>query len=237
MRCTDVAKKMARISCNALNDSLNILRSYDSKAAQKIYDAESKVDEYEDKLGDYLVRLSAEDMNSADSREASTLLHLIGDFERISDHAVNLVESAEELNAKGISFSAQGKKEIEVLYNALEEILQLTQTAMCERSMEAAALVEPLEQVIDHLKKTIKMQHVMRLKNGQCTIEVGFVLNDILTCIERTSDHCSNIAACILDMATNSFEIHEYLRHVKDGSKEEFNNNFKMYMEKYSLPI
>lgn len=237
MRCTDVAKKMARISCNALNDSLNILRSYDSKAAQKIYDAESKVDEYEDKLGDYLVRLSAEDMNSADSREASTLLHLIGDFERISDHAVNLVESAEELNAKGISFSAQGKKEIEVLYNALEEILQLTQTAMCERSMEAAALVEPLEQVIDHLKKTIKMQHVIRLKNGQCTIEVGFVLNDILTCIERTSDHCSNIAACILDMATNSFEIHEYLRHVKDGSKEEFNNNFKMYMEKYSLPI
>ena len=220
MRCTDVAKKMARISCNALNDSLNILRSYDSKAAQKIYDAESKVDEYEDKLGDYLVRLSAEDMNSADSREASTLLHLIGDFERISDHAVNLVESAEELNAKGISFSAQGKKEIEVLYCALEEILQLTQTAMC-----------------DHLKKTIKMQHVMRLKNGQCTIEVGFVLNDILTCIERTSDHCSNIAACILDMATNSFEIHEYLRHVKDGSKEEFNNNFKMYMEKYSLPI
>ena len=237
MRCTDVAKKMARISCNALNESLNILRSYDSKAAQKIYDAESKVDEYEDKLGDYLVRLSAEDMNSADSREASTLLHLIGDFERISDHAVNLVESAEELNAKGISFSAQGKKEIEVLYNALEEILQLTQTAMCERSMEAAALVEPLEQVIDHLKKTIKMQHVIRLKNGQCTIEVGFVLNDILTCIERTSDHCSNIAACILDMATNSFEIHEYLRHVKDGSKEEFNNNFKMYMEKYSLPI
>jgi len=237
MRCTDVAKKMARKSCTALKDSLNILRSYDSKAAQKIYDAESKVDEYEDKLGDYLVRLSAEDMNSADSREASTLLHLIGDFERISDHAVNLVESAEELNAKGISFSAQGKKEIEVLYTALEEILQLTQTAMCERSMEAAALVEPLEQVIDYLKKTIKMQHVMRLKNGQCTIEVGFVLNDILTCIERTSDHCSNIAACILDMASNNFEIHEYLRHVKDGSKEEFNNNFKMYMEKYSLPI
>ena len=237
MRCTDVAKKMARISCNALNDSLNILRSYDSKAAQKIYDAESKVDEYEDKLGDYLVRLSAEDMNADDSREASTLLHLIGDFERISDHAVNLVESAEELNAKGISFSAQGKKEIEVLYNALEEILELTLASMQNRDMDAAALVEPLEQVIDHLKKTIKMQHVMRLKNGQCTIEVGFVLNDILTCIERTSDHCSNIAACILDMATNSFEIHEYLRHVKDGSKEEFNNNFKMYMEKYSLPI
>ncbi len=237
MRCTDIAKKMARKSCSALKDALDILRKYDAKAAQKIYDAESKVDEYEDKLGDYLVRLSAEDMNSADSREASTLLHLIGDFERISDHAVNLVESAEELNAKGISFSAQGKKEIEVLYTALEEILQLTQTAMCERSMEAAALVEPLEQVIDHLKKTIKMQHVMRLKNGQCTIEVGFVLNDILTCLERTSDHCSNIAACILDMASNNFEIHEYLRHVKDGSKEEFNSNFKMYMEKYSLQL
>ena len=237
MRCTDLTHKMARKSCTALADALAILRNYDSKAAQKIYDTESKVDEYEDKLGDFLVKLSAEDMNADDSREASTLLHLIGDFERISDHAVNLVESAEELNSKGLSFSAQGKKEIEVLYCALEEILQLTQTAMCERDMQAAALVEPLEQVIDHLKKTIKMQHVMRLKNGQCTIEVGFVLNDILTCIERTSDHCSNIAACILDMATNSFEIHEYLRHVKDGSKEEFNNNFKMYMEKYSLPI
>ena len=237
MRCTDLTHKMARKSCTALADALAILRNYDSKAAQKIYDTESKVDEYEDKLGDFLVKLSAEDMNADDSREASTLLHLIGDFERISDHAVNLVESAEELNSKGLSFSAQGKKEIEVLYCALEEILQLTQTAMCERSMEAAALVEPLEQVIDHLKKTIKMQHVIRLKNGQCTIEVGFVLNDILTCIERTSDHCSNIAACILDMASNNFEIHEYLRHVKDGSKEEFNNNFKMYMEKYSLPI
>ncbi len=237
MRCTDLTHKMARKSCAALVDSLDILRNYDPKAAQKIYDAEGKVDEYEDKLGDYLVKLSAEDMSAADSRETSTLLHLIGDFERISDHAVNLVESAEELNSKGMSFSAQGKKEIEVLYSALEEILQLTQSAMCERDMQAAALVEPLEQVIDHLKKTIKMQHVMRLKNGQCTIEVGFVLNDILTCLERTSDHCSNIAACILDMASNNFEIHEYLRHVKDGSKEEFNNNFKMYMEKYSLPI
>ncbi|MBQ7091977.1 MAG: Na/Pi cotransporter family protein, partial [Clostridia bacterium] len=198
MRCTDLTHKMARKSCTALADALAILRNYDSKAAQKIYDTESKVDEYEDKLGDFLVKLSAEDMNADDSREASTLLHLIGDFERISDHAVNLVESAEELNSKGLSFSAQGKKEIEVLYCALEEILQLTQTAMCERDMQAAALVESLEQVIDHLKKTIKMQHVMRLKNGQCTIEVGFVLNDILTCMERTSDHCSNIAACIL---------------------------------------
>ena len=131
----------------------------------------------------------------------------------------------------------QGKREIEVLYNALEEILELTLSAMEKRDMSAAALVEPLEQVIDYLKKTIKMQHVIRLKNGQCTIEVGFVLNDILTCIERTSDHCSNIAACILDMATNSFEIHEYLRHVKDGSKEEFNKNFNMYMEKYALQI
>ena len=237
MRCTDLTAKMARKSCTALKDALNILRNYDSKAAQKIYDAENKVDEYEDKLGDYLVKLSAEDMNADDSREASTLLHLIGDFERISDHAVNLVESAEELNAKGISFSEQGKKEIEVLYNALEEILELTLSSMCSRDMTAAALVEPLEQVIDHLKKTIKMQHVMRLKNGQCTIEVGFVLNDILTCIERTSDHCSNIAACILDMASNNFEIHEYLRHVKDGSKEEFNTNFKMYMEKYALRV
>ncbi len=237
MRCTELTAKMARKSCAALADALALLRNYDAKAAQKVYDAESKVDEYEDKLGDYLVKLSAEDMNAADSREASTLLHLIGDFERISDHAVNLVESAEELNSKGMSFSAQGRKEIEVLYTALEEILQLTLSAMCERDMRSAALVEPLEQVIDHLKKTIKMQHVMRLKNGQCTIEVGFVLNDILSCMERTSDHCSNIAACILDMATNSFEIHEYLRHVKDGSKEEFNNNFKMYMEKYALPI
>ena len=117
------------------------------------------------------------------------------------------------------------------------EILGLTLTAMCDRSLEAAALVEPLEQVIDYLRKTIKMQHVMRLKNGVCTIEIGFVLNDVLTCLERTSDHCSNIAACILDMATNNFELHEYLRHLKDGSKEEFNNNFKMYMEKYSLQI
>ena len=235
MRCTDLTCKMARISCAVLTDALQLLRKYDSKAAQKVYQAESKVDEYEDKLGDYLVKLSAEDMSAADSREASTLLHLIGDFERISDHAVNLVESAEELSSKNISFSAQAQQELNVIYSALEEILGLTLTAMCDRSLEAAALVEPLEQVIDYLRKTIKMQHVMRLKNGVCTIEIGFVLNDVLTCLERTSDHCSNIAACILDMATNNFELHEYLRHVKDGSKEEFNNNFKMYMEKYSL--
>ena len=237
MRCTDLTCKMARISCAALTDALQLLCKYDSKAAQKVYQAESKVDEYEDKLGDYLVKLSAEDMSAADSREASTLLHLIGDFERISDHAVNLVESAEELSSKNISFSAQAQQELNVIYSALEEILGLTLTAMCDRSLEAAALVEPLEQVIDYLRKTIKMQHVMRLKNGVCTIEIGFVLNDVLTCLERTSDHCSNIAACILDMATNNFELHEYLRHVKDGSKEEFNNNFKMYMEKYSLQI
>jgi len=237
MRCSDLTAKMARKSCTALLDSLALLRQYDPKAAQKVYDTENKVDEYEDKLGDYLVKLSAEDMSADDSRETSTLLHLIGDFERISDHAVNLVESAEELNSKGMAFSAQASREIGVLYSALEEIIQLTLSAMCDRDMKAAALVEPLEQVIDHLKKTIKMQHVMRLKNGMCTIEVGFVLNDVLTNLERTSDHCSNIAACILDMAANNFELHEYLRHVKDGSKEEFNSNFKMYMEKYSLEI
>lgn len=237
MRCTELANSMAYISCTALTDSIALLQTFDSNAAQKIYTAESMADKYEDKLGDFLVKLSAQNMNADDSREASTLLHLIGDFERISDHAVNLAESAEELNSKGIFFSSQAKQELNVLYSAINEILSLTLAAMQNRDLQAAALVEPLEQVIDYLKKTIKMQHVMRLKNGQCTIEGGFVLNDILTCLERTSDHCSNIAACILDMATNSIELHEYLRHIKDGSKEEFNVNFKMYMDKYALPI
>lgn len=234
-RCSELTKKMGRLSCNALKEAIALLEEYEPKAAQAIYDAEAMADKYEDKLGDFLVKLATRDMSREDSNEASKLLHLIGDFERISDHAVNLVESAEEMRTKGIRLSYDAQHGLSVLYSAIVEILDLTEAAFCNGDMKAASLVEPLEQVVDRLRSTIKMQHVMRLQNGQCTIEGGFILNDITTSLERASDHCSNIAVCILDMASNNFEMHGYLQHIKDGSTEEFNRNFKMYMERYVI--
>lgn len=235
-RCEELTRKMAELSIQSILDALEQLHSYNPKTAAAIFDTEALIDKYEDKLGDYLVKLSAQDTSSDDSLEASKLLHLIGDFERLSDHATNLVESAEEMHAKKIRFTQAAQDELNVMYSAISEIMELTRSAFVDDNMVDAALVEPLEQVVDELRNAIKMQHIIRLQGGRCTIEAGFVLNDIITSLERVSDHCSNIAVCVLDMAINNFEMHNYLQHVKDGSTELFNRNFKMYMDKYALP-
>ena len=235
-RSRTVACRMAEISISSLQKSLRLFENYDSKLADEIRAEEDKVDIYEDALGSYLVKLSERDMDAADSHEVTKLLHMIGDFERISDHAVNIVESAEELKDKSISFSPVAMKELGSLSGAVDEIVSITKDAFVEADMQKAVSVEPLEQVVDHLKNQIRLQHTLRLQKSECTIEHGFVLADILTNLERVSDHCSNIAGCLIEMSRHeSLGVHEYLHTVKAGG-EEFTKLYNGYLEKYRLP-
>ena len=235
-RCRTVAARMAELSIVPFNKAILLINNYDPKVAQEIRDAEDKVDAYEDALGSYLVKLSARSMTEADSLEVTKLLHMIGDFERISDHSVNRLESAEEMKDKELSFSEYAQRELQVMYDALGEITAITQEAFIEANVDKATLVEPLEQVVDYLKDQIKLQHVIRVQKSQCTIEHGFVLSDILNNLERVSDHCSNIAGCLIEISRHDdLNLHNYLHEVKAGGKD-FQENYNKYMEKYSLP-
>ena len=231
-----VTRAMAKMSCDAMRMALESLKNYDTDKAEQIRSFEEKADTYEDSLGSYLVRISDGDLTPEDSHQVTKLLHLIGDFERISDHAVNVLESAEEMKDKKISFSPEAQKEIAVMTSALSEIISLADKAYEEGDLATAAMVEPLEQVIDSLKVKIKLNHVLRLQNNECTIEHGFVLSDLLTNFERVSDHCSNIAGCLLEMSShNALDMHKYLGEIKGGNDAEFQNKFNSYKEKYSI--
>jgi phosphate:Na+ symporter len=235
-RCRSVAIRMAELSIAPFNKSLTLFENYDPKVAQEIRDMEDKVDNYEDVLGSYLVKLSARNMSEQDSVEVTKLLHIIGDLERISDHSVNIVESAEEMKDKELSFSEYASRELKVMYNAVSEITYITQDALNNSDIEKATMVEPLEQVVDDLKDQIKLQHVIRVQKSQCTIEHGFVLSDVLTNLERVSDHCSNIAGCLIEMSRHeALDLHNYLHEVKTGGNE-YDTYFKQYKEKYALP-
>ena len=196
---------------------------------------EKRCDHYEDVLGTYLVKLSTQQMGAAESEEATELLKTIGDFERISDHAVNVLESAEELRAKGLTFSRAAQSELDVLSRAVRDILQLALRAFREKDTTAAGQVEPLEQVIDALKEQMRTRHILRMRQGQCSIETGFVWCDLLTDLERTSDHCSNIAGCVIDAAQHNLNLHETLHnmHHSDG---EYRRQFDACAEIYRLP-
>jgi len=234
-RSRAVAAQMAVISMDSFKKSMQILDSYDSKIADEIRKEEDTADIYEDELGSYLVKLSERNMDAVDSHEVTKLLHMIGDFERISDHAVNLLESAEELKDKSLSFSKQAQHELHALTGAVEEILTITKEAFVESDMNKAAMVEPLEQVVDYLKDQIRFHHTLRLQKSECTIEHGFVLADILTNLERVSDHCSNIAGCLIEMSRHdALGVHEYLHEVKAGSPE-FTKLYNGFLEKYSI--
>lgn len=232
-RSKTVAITMAEVAVQSIHDALDVLDKYDEKEADRIREMETKVDLYEDKLGSYLVKLSSHDMTENDSAEANKLLHVIGDFERISDHAVNIVESAEEIYDKNVDFSGKAKSELQTITNAVKEIVDMVLTAFREDDLQLAFKVEPLEQVIDDLRDYMRRQHVIRLRSGECTIELGFVLTDLLTNLERISDHCSNIAGCVLEIARDELDIHEYLRQVKDVEAKEFNKYYDMYKAKY----
>ena len=234
-RSRTVACHMAEVAMNSFSKSLALFDNYDSKVADEIRSEENSVDIYEDALGSYLVKLSEQDMDTIDSHEVTKLLHMIGDLERISDHAVNLIESVEELRDKNLSFSDSAKKELHSLMGAVDEILVITKGALVESDMVKAASVEPLEQVVDYLKDQIRLHHTLRLQKSECTIEHGFVLADVLTNLERVSDHCSNIAGCLIEMSKHeTLGVHEYLHEVKAGSPE-FTKLYNGFLEKYSI--
>lgn len=233
-RCRKVGADMAKTAARALQDSLASLHGYSSELAVSIREKEELTDHYEDLLGTYLVKLSAKKISEADSAEAAKLLKMIGDFERISDHAVNILESVEELQSKGLAFTAPAVCELEVISSAVNECLTLSLTAFLEDDLQSASMVEPLEQVIDRLKEQMRIHHILRLQQGTCSIDAGFIWADLLTNLERTSDHCSNVAGCVMDMAEHNMNLHESLRSMKNDS-EDFRQAFKRYMGKYTL--
>ena len=234
-RATEVTDAMAGIACGAFKNALALFDNYDAKEADSIRDLESKADTYEDTLGSYLVKLSSCELNSRDSAQITKLLHIIGDFERISDHAVNIVESAEEMKDKKLSFSPAAQTEIGVLRSAVEKILTLTEQAFLKNDISIAQEIEPLEQVVDDLKDQIKLGHVLRLQKSECTIEHGFILADILNDLERVSDHCSNIASCVIEIsAFDALDMHKYLFDVKHGNSA-YDAKYKEYKKIYSI--
>ena len=235
-RSRAVACEMADCAVRALNNSLTALTANTPELAQSIRDDEERCDHYEDILGTYLVKLSAQKMGRSESEEATELLKTIGDFERISDHAVNILTSAEEMTRKGLTFSASAKNELATVTAAIREILSLSLKAFERHDTAIASQVEPLEQVIDTLKEQMRTRHILRMQQGQCSIEAGFVLSDLLTDLERTSDHCSNIAGCIIDASHHNLNLHETLREAKSADSG-FQSAFHTYAEKYQLPL
>ncbi len=234
-RATEVTAVMADISTKALLKSLVLFEKYDPKVADEIRDYENKADIMEDALGSYLVKLSSLEIDERDSRQVTKLLHIIGDFERISDHAVNILESAEEIKEKKIEFSKDAQRELSVLRSLINEILTEASYAYMNNDLLRAANVEPLEQVVDDLRDRIKLNHILRLQKSECTIELGFVLSDLLTNFERVADHCSNIAGCIIEISEfAALDMHKYLQDVKHGS-EGFEEKYKEYKKKYSI--
>ena len=232
--CGNYTVEMCREARETLRKAIGLLDHYDTDTAQEVVELEDDIDLYEDRLGTFLVRLSAQALSRRDSHSVSLMLHTIGDFERLGDHAVNLKEVAREIHEKGLSFSEEAKREVDVLTQAIEEILQLTQEAFVAGNLELAHQVEPLEQVVDKLIAKTKDHHVVRLQRGECTIEMGFILADLLNNYERISDHCSNIAVALIEVDHNSFDTHQYLNDVKYGS-ESFAAAFETFAEKYQL--
>lgn len=233
-RCRAVAGEMARCAGEALHMALTTFENYSPELAESIRENESRCDRYEDELGTYLVRLSAQQLSDAESEEATELLKIIGDFERISDHAVNLLAASEELRSKGLGFSAAAEKELKVLIGAVSEILNTAERAFSEKDLAAAAQVEPLKQVIVALKEQMRTRHILRMQQGHCSIEAGFVWSDLLTDLERTADHCSNIAGCVLDAANYGLNLHETLRAMR-ADDPDFRRAYGTYAEKYRL--
>ena len=234
-RAREITVEMADEAISSVKTAMTLLSKYDEKTAEKLRKSESRVDMYEDKIGSYLVRLSGMGIGNDDSKEANTLLHLIGDIERISDHSLNVLATAEELHSKKQEFSSEAKSELAIMIKAVDEILDLSLLTFKNNDLDSAVMVEPLEQVVDYLKEHLKKRHIARLSTGECTIELGFMLSDLLTNLERISDHCSNIAACIIEMQHEDMDMHRYLKRVKDGSGKEYNHFYEYFRMKYDV--
>ncbi len=234
-KCRELVCDMAKLSAYSFNAATELMTNYSDEKFKEIMEHEKLVDKYEDKTSTYLVKIAASQMSQKDSKVVTELLHCIGDIERISDHAVNIAEVAQEMHEKGISFSTQAQSDIKIITAAASEILELATTALVDENVSLATKVEPLEQVIDRLKRKIKANHITRLKQGDCTMELGFILSDLLTNYERVSDHCSNIAVCLIEISHDSFETHEYLKNVKESPDKSFEDLYQAYKEKYAI--
>ncbi len=232
----NVAMVMAQLAEEAMNLSMELITDYSEEKAKRVADLECEVDHYEDELGNYLVKLSSKTLSEKDNNTLNTILHCIGDFERISDHARNVKEAAEEMYQKGLEFSEKAKEELNVFQTAIHDILKITISSFQEENKKLALQVEPLEEVIDTLNQEIKQRHVKRLRKGKCTIELGFVLSDITTNLERVSDHCSNIAVCLLQVGEDEYDPHAYLVEMKQEDNMDFAGKVMAYKERYKLP-
>lgn len=230
--CDSLTAKMAIIAKDTLLAAIDMVGNYSEDKAKNVYENENTLDLYEDRLSTYLVKISAKTLSESDSHKVSKILHAIGDFERLGDHAVNILKTAKELYDKDISFSDKAQNEIQVLTEALKEILAITTSAYENNDLELATQIEPLEQVIDNLVYTIRNNHIARLQAGNCTIEMGFILSDLLTNYERVSDHCSNLAASMIELSHNTFDTHKYLNTIKYGNRK-FNESYEQYRSRY----
>lgn len=235
-QCRNVTNRMAQESQKALELAMGLIYQYDENVAAEVVRLEDVVDRYEDQLGSYLVKLSSKRLNHHDSNTLSLLLHCIGDYERISDHAVNIKEAAEEMYNKKVSFSDKAQEEMRVFSRALNDIVSASVKAFEEENLELAATIEPLEEVVDYLNSELKQRHIERLRQGRCTIELGFILTDITTDYERIADHCSNIACNLIEIRHDGYERHSYKDALKNGDNQEFTRDYKQFKEQYQLP-
>lgn len=235
-QCRNVSIRMAELTLETLCTSLEVVMEYDQKKCNEVIDNENSIDLYEDKIGSYILKISSKDLSETDSKIVSMMLHTIGDLERISDHAVNIIEAAGEMHTKKIKFSDQALRELKVMIKAVSEILDMSINSFINADVNLAKCVEPLEDVIDQLRNELKSRHIERLRSGKCTIELGFILQDLLTNFERVSDHCSNIAVYLIQINDNSMDTHEYMNELKKLDRSEFMDEFNDYSKKYILP-
>ena len=231
----NAARQMEKDSRKALNIALDLIYDYSEEQAERVQKIESKVDRYEDELGTYLVKLNNKNLSERDSHSVSTMLHCIGDFERISDHAVNIMESAQELHEKNLTFSAQARNELQVLIAAVSRIVDTAYQIFDKQDLNLTEDVEPLEEIVDELSKELKRRHINRLRSGECTIEMGFILTDLLTSLERIADHCSNISVCITQVRENLYDTHSHLESLKSESDDSYFNRLEELQKEYVL--
>ena len=235
MQCKKVAAKMAQLSRDSIMAAMGLIDKFDEDRFKYVDLLESKIDRYEDALSEYIVKLERQELSNEDNTVLSMILHNVGDLERISDHAKNISESALELNRKSIRFSPDAEREVGIYMDAVREIVDMAVDSFIERDVEKAASVEPLEEVIDEIHAEVKNRHIERLRKGICTIELGFVLSDLGTNLERVADHCSNLAICTIEAAEGAFDMHRYTSRIKKYDAEEFEQKERGFEAKYSL--
>ncbi len=235
-QCKTVTIRMANHARECIFEAMDLMKKFDKEKCDEVFRLEEKIDRYEDALGEYIVKLSRLDVSEDDSKTLTMILHNIGDLERISDHARNIAETAIELNSKGLDFSQSAQKEITVFMDAVHEIVNLAVDAFETDDVAMAKEVEPLEDVIDAIHNEVKSRHVKRLKDGTCTIELGFILSDLNTNLERVADHCSNLAVCVIESEKGNFDMHHYLDDLKMYGHSDFDIKMNKYEEKYALP-